>query len=182
MDYTHTLRESLPALLAEFNVTSMLDLPCGDFNWMKTVQLPFQDYIGADIVAPLIADVQSRYGDSGHQFQVLDLVKDDLPAADLLLCRDCMMHLSYELIERAVANLLRSDLKYVLLTTYPNGENRNINTGKFFEINLTKQPFHFPAPLREIEDWMPPFPQRRLALWKCEDLRAHFRTNPLNLN
>jgi len=34
---TANLRQELPPLLAGLNVTSLLDAPCGDFNWMKEV-------------------------------------------------------------------------------------------------------------------------------------------------
>jgi hypothetical protein len=66
MRYTETIRQTLPALLAELRVESMLDLPCGDFNWMKQVELPVSRYIGADIVEPLIAKNQGQYGKSSE--------------------------------------------------------------------------------------------------------------------
>jgi len=48
---THHLRRELAALLRELNVCSLLDLPCGDFNWMQHVNLGEIQYIGADIVS-----------------------------------------------------------------------------------------------------------------------------------
>lgn len=49
--YTARLREQLPLLISRYRVRSMLDLPCGDFNWFRHVELPASvDYIGADIV------------------------------------------------------------------------------------------------------------------------------------
>jgi len=32
---TYHLRRELPVVLSELNVRSLLDLPCGDFNWMQ---------------------------------------------------------------------------------------------------------------------------------------------------
>jgi hypothetical protein len=32
----------------------MLDAPCGDFNWMKEVDLSAVHYTGGDIVEPLV--------------------------------------------------------------------------------------------------------------------------------
>lgn len=51
---TDTLREELPKLLRYLNVKSMLDLPCGDYNWMSEVDLGGIFYRGADIVEELI--------------------------------------------------------------------------------------------------------------------------------
>ena len=36
---TRRIREALPTILNNFGIKSMLDLPCGDWNWMKDVDL-----------------------------------------------------------------------------------------------------------------------------------------------
>ena len=36
---TEELRTTLPQLLADLNVSTLLDVPCGDFNWMSKVDL-----------------------------------------------------------------------------------------------------------------------------------------------
>src|SRR5262249_783583 len=46
---TEIVRRALPELVRKFAVRSMLDVPCGDFNWMKSVDLDLI-YIGCDIV------------------------------------------------------------------------------------------------------------------------------------
>ena len=52
---TEQIIRELPGFLRRFGITSMLDVPCGDFNWMRFVDLDGIDYIGADIVPDLIA-------------------------------------------------------------------------------------------------------------------------------
>lgn len=54
LDQTRELRRSLPALLSELRVTAMLDLPCGDYGWMRTFELPVDRYIGADLLAEVV--------------------------------------------------------------------------------------------------------------------------------
>jgi hypothetical protein len=45
----------MPPLIEKFSIKSMFDAPCGDFNWMKLVLDKVKvDYVGADIVKPLI--------------------------------------------------------------------------------------------------------------------------------
>src|SRR5579885_1138281 len=36
---TERVREELPKIVREFGVRSMLDIPCGDFHWMRQVDL-----------------------------------------------------------------------------------------------------------------------------------------------
>jgi len=47
---TEAIRSKLPEILEEFHIHSILDIPCGDFNWIKEVNLDSISYIGADIV------------------------------------------------------------------------------------------------------------------------------------
>ena len=52
VDQTAEIRRALPALLAELGVATLLDLPCGDYGWMRTVDPPVARYIGADLLPP----------------------------------------------------------------------------------------------------------------------------------
>jgi hypothetical protein len=168
LHYTKKLREALPELLGDLNVGSLLDLPCGDFHWMSEVNLPVARYIGSDIVARLVTNARVRYGRPDREFITLDLCNDDLPSTDMLLCRDCLMHLSEEMISLALSNIIRSDIRYLLTTTYPDGQNRSIRIGDWFTVNLCAPPYNFPPPLRTIDDWIPPFDRRQLGLWEIE--------------
>ena len=64
-----------------------------------------------------------------------------------------------------------SDIKYLLTTTYPEGQNRIIHSGDWFTLNLCAPPYNFPPPTRVLEDWVPPFDRRQLALWEIDSLR-----------
>jgi len=57
LDRTEHLRSALPQLVKDFNCVSVLDIPCGDFNWMKLVEWDV-DYTGADIVKDMIRQNQ----------------------------------------------------------------------------------------------------------------------------
>ena len=67
LQQTAEVRRVLPGLLAELGVQSLLDVPCGDFNWLKLVPLDV-DYIGGDIVAELVARNQAEYGNERRRF------------------------------------------------------------------------------------------------------------------
>jgi SAM-dependent methyltransferase len=171
LHYTQKMREALPELIGDLKIGTLLDLPCGDFHWMSEVKLPITRYIGSDIVPRLVEIARIRYGRPQREFRTLDLCKDVLPQVDLLLCRDCLMHLSEEMIFLALANIIRSDIKYLLISSYPDGRNRSIRLGDWFPINLCAAPYNFPPPLRTIDDWVAPFDRRHLALWEIESLR-----------
>lgn len=172
---TTKLRSELPILLDEIGARTLLDAPCGDFNWMKETMLNVEQYIGADIVPELIARNQSRYGNERTRFVFLDLTSDQLPPVDVILCRDCLIHFSNRHIAAAIKNFKRSRSTYLLTTTHPQwANNENIRTGDFRYVNLRLPPFNFPSPLRQIDE---KFPEERaeyfgktLALWKLADL------------
>lgn len=47
--------------IKKFSVKSILDIPCGDFNWMRNANLNGIDYLGGDIVESLIKQNQQKY-------------------------------------------------------------------------------------------------------------------------
>ena len=178
----HIVRE-LPGLLRDLGVRTMLDAPCGDFAWMKDVYLGDTFYIGADVVEPLIQANVSHHGSPKRAFFRLDMLEDPLPKADLILCRDCFIHLPLPMIFDALRAMLRSEASYVLLSHYSwrtvpsNDDVPDLLLGGR-RINLELPPFNFPPPLRSIiESWVPQkiadlTGDKTLALWRAEDIAA----------
>lgn len=173
---TEHLRKELPALLEILEIRSLLDLPCGDFHWMKDVRLPEGlAYIGGDIVEQLVERNRSQYGSAARQFRTIDLMRDPLPVADLILCRDALVHFSYSDIFRALANFRRSGAEY-LLTTHFSGDrtNHDIRTGQWRPLNLMKAPFHLPPPMLVIDERCTEgnggYRDKCMALWRLKDL------------
>lgn len=166
--YTENIREEIPALLERLGVKVFLDAPCGDFNWFKDVCLPENvKYVGADIVPDLIEDNKARHSSKLVDFLVLDITKDNLPLADMWMCRDCLFHLSNRDVERVIENYKKSNIRYLLTSIHPEtDENKDIKTGDFRFINLELAPFSFPKPILMIDDWIEGFPKRYLALWE----------------
>src|SRR5688572_32614789 len=50
LESTARLRESLPPWPLRLNAHRLLEVPCGDFNWMSHVDLSRIEYTGGDIV------------------------------------------------------------------------------------------------------------------------------------
>jgi hypothetical protein len=59
---TRTIVEELPAVFSDIGISTILDIPCGDFHCMKNVDLSDIDYTGADIVNDLIEKNTGQYG------------------------------------------------------------------------------------------------------------------------
>jgi hypothetical protein len=175
-DQAREIRRALPGLLRELGVATLLDLPCGDYGWMRSLDLPVTRYLGADLLPELIEPLAAALGDDRHEFLVLDLIRDRLPRADLLLCRDCLVHLSYDDIRRALTNVVRSGIPRLLTTTFPGGgPNEDIVTGDWRVLDLQAAPFRLPAPVRILNEGCTEgggaFADKSLGLWRVEDLR-----------
>ena len=141
VDATRQVRAALEQVCGEYEVKTLLDLPCGDVSWIHQAHLPIREYIGADIVPEIIArnanrtDLQSL--DYAVRFEVVDLTRDPLPTADLVLCRDCLVHLSFANIRRALDNIASSGATYLLATTFPDHDrNEDVEDGDWRLLNL----------------------------------------------
>ncbi len=169
---TEILRKELPLILKELNVKSLLDIPCGDFFWMKEIVLPLDLYIGADVVDELVMRNKSLYG---NKFINLDITKDKLPSTDAIFCRDCLPHFSIKLIKASLRSIKLSGAKYFFTSTYLScKENKDIHVGGFRPVNFQIKPFNFPRPLKIINDPCitenGTLEDKSIGIWKIEDL------------
>lgn len=169
---TEKIRQAIPGLLLKYGVRSVLDIPCGDFFWFKEMKLDLDSYIGGDIVVPLIASMAEKYTSSIRSFRVMDLTKDVLPDCDLILVRDCFIHLSYESIFAALKNIGRSKIRYVLTTHHAAvAANVDLGMGNCRALNLCAPPFNFPPAVELIDDYAKGTTPHQLGLWRVNDLR-----------
>lgn len=146
----------------------MLDAPCGDFNWLSQVPLNV-DYFGYDIVEPVINANIARYSSSRVKFMRADITSDPLPRVDLVLCRDCLVHFSFEDIFLTLRNVLKSGARYLLTTTFPGRVNRDIATGDWRPLDFERKPFRFPKAVKIINEDCTEFDgayrDKSLGLW-----------------
>src|SRR5271167_845018 len=147
LQYTSELRSTLPALIRALGCKSLLDAPCGDFNWMRQVDLSGIDYFGVDIVPALIAELQAKHPE--HRFEVRDIITDPFPRADFVLCRDVLFHLSNSNIVKVLENFVRSGSEWLATSHYfQAGTMQDVQSDPttFRLVNLTVAPFHFEPP------------------------------------
>jgi hypothetical protein len=173
---TENLRHELPKFLKEYNIHTMLDIPCGDFFWLSKVKLPLTEYIGADIVNEMIQDNIRSYGSPNRRFIQLDLLQDSLPMCDFVMIRDCLVHLTNVQIMIALNNILSSGSTYLAATYFDDCVDniKSHETDRWRQINLTKSPFNLPDPFVKLDDSYIQNPldrQKKLGVWQVKDLK-----------
>jgi hypothetical protein len=150
-------------------ISTVLDAPFGDFNWMRGVSLPGNmHYIGGDIVRELVALNSARFQSPRRTFIELDIIDGPLPTADAWLCRDALIHFPYSAGIAVLSKFRSSSIKYFLGTTYTNVENRqDIPFGMWRPINLVVHPFNLGEPFELIADSRAGREQHRyLGVWR----------------
>jgi len=180
---TAGVRVGLPNLLRQLEVRRLLDVPCGDFHWMAHVDLADAGvvaYVGGDVVDAIVEANTARYGSAGRSFVRVDLTSGPLPAvagqpADAVLCRDCLVHLSFVNIARAMRVVRASGARYLIATTFlEQPANIDIVDGNWRPLNLERAPFNLPSPVAVLvegcEEEGGAFADKALGVWRAEDL------------
>lgn len=165
----------LIALVSSLRVSTLLDAPCGDFNWTEPLANAVDHYIGIDVVPAIIKANRHHWSSPRRQFLCRDMVRQRLPAADLILCRDALVHLSEADIHLALINLRWTGAEYLIATTFIGDRpNADIASGGWRPLNMQCPPFTFPAPLELVDERCHHtggiYADKRLALWRFKDL------------
>jgi len=130
-------------------------------------------YVGVDIVPELIDRNRRQY--PGDKFLLADIVSDDLPRADLVLCRDALVHYSFGKALEMLRNFRRSGAEWLLTTTFPGRDiNHDAAMGGWRTLNLELPPFNFPPPDQLIVERCSErnglYRDKSLGLWRFADL------------
>jgi hypothetical protein len=178
---TKRIREALPSLLSNLNIRTLLDVPCGDFHWMRHI-INSRDikYIGGDVVKDLIVENIHKHGTEKVSFAVIDVRKDDLLyfGPDAIFCRDLLVHLPLQEAVQVIDNFRKSGAKYLIITTFSARlTNSEELMGNFWRpLNMEKSPFNFPTPLAVINEACTEsifgldFSDKCLGVWKISDI------------
>ena len=174
-EQTRVIRKILPDIFSRYDVQTFVDVPCGDFFWMNQVDLGTVKYIGHDIVPEVIKENTKSFGSDQVSFSHRDMCQDLLDDCDMILCRDALVHLSFEDIQKALENFKKSSACYLLTTTFPERSvNQDIVTGQWRTLNLQIDPIFFPAPLEiyneESTEQNGRYADKSIALWDLKSL------------
>ncbi len=179
LDQTQVIEAELPKLFLDLQIQSILDVPCGDQNWIKRIDLSFLRYTGGDIVPNLVKINNDVYGSASKSFVEIDIVKCVPDYHDLIFCRDLFVHLDTRSIRAALDNMKKSGATYLLTTTFTNNRKyKNLSLLSrgvgWRPINLELEPFSFPKPILILNEGCTEgdglFSDKSLALWKLKDI------------
>ena len=141
LEITREYRAYVEDFIKMHRVKSVVDAGSGDWSFSSAMDWGDASYLGVDIASDVVASVRNTHEKGKITFQVGDLT-DDLPAADLLLSKDVLQHLSNELVRKFIRNNLRKGkYKWVILTNDRASENGDIASGGYRAIDLAAAPF-----------------------------------------
>jgi 2-polyprenyl-3-methyl-5-hydroxy-6-metoxy-1,4-benzoquinol methylase len=185
IDLTLELQKELPILFQSLNIETILDVPCGDLNWMSKINLNNIKYHGADIVDEIIEDLRSKNQSEEKKFIHLDVTKNNVEQYDLILCRDLLVHLSTIDIFKVLNKFIESGSKYLLTTHFTKPRTYfDISIDlpiSWRPINLTMPPFNFPEPgfsiVENCTEQDGEYIDKTLSLWTLQELPLTLRFN-----
>jgi hypothetical protein len=179
LSLTENLRAELPKLWARHNIKSVCDVACGDWNWLRYVDLSgITNYFGWDIDPELITRCQHRVGklltpdgykDGGggwpkpfpHTwFEVRNIIDTNFPNVDCILARHILMHLPNDYISAVLERMKESHAKYLLTSNFRQATNDFVYDPTRYAwigymehpVNLEEPPFNLEGRIEAIQE------------------------------
>ena len=148
--------------IVKYNVTSMVDIPCGDVNWIFdsyiTDTLP--KYIGLDVTSAVIDVNKQRFGHHRNKrFFFWDATECDMPmfydgssdnpqSVDLVHVRDVIQHLTLAQGVKYYCHVFKTRPRILVTTSHTRTDgrliNKDIKEGDCYDANIFLEPFSFP--------------------------------------
>lgn len=157
----------LEDFIRQHNIESIIDLGCGDWQFSQFLDFGSATYIGTDTSKNVITSNQQSFSRTGVSFVNLPKNYNELPTADLLVCKDVLMHLSTKEVQDILSIL--PSYKYALITNdipcvssfgeillmlrrpfFP-VNNKEIKTGDYRTLDPTQHPYNLK--LKKAFEW-----------------------------
>ena len=135
--------------LSKKDVTTVLDIGCGDWRLGALYNLKGKKYTGLDISEIAINYVK------GNTTQDITFIHGDAlsynwDSVDLILIKDVLQHLPNDTIT-AIVDKVMAGCKYALICNDIGVHcNTDIGVGKYRTLNLTKDPFNYPFTFTDV--------------------------------
>jgi len=180
LKYTENIRKDLPILFEKYGIKTVLDAPCGDFNWFNEILKKSSiEVTGIDILPAIVKKNNKKYRNNKKvNFLQKNLVTYKYKPYDLVFCRDFLFHLSFNDTYKFLENFINSNSKFLLTTSHSNVlSNTDIASGLFRYIDLFQAPYFFRFEDNErIKDFAVPDRERYLFLFSRTQV-IHALTN-----
>mmetsp|Transcript_25528 Transcript_25528/g.42014 ORF Transcript_25528/g.42014 Transcript_25528/m.42014 type:complete len:563 (+) Transcript_25528:86-1774(+) len=171
---TENVRKGLVDFIKQYNIKSMVDLPCGDMTWMPEVlqKVHLDSYVGLDIVEEMIKENQDRFKSmSFMNFGTIDASVEPIPKADLIFCREMFQHMLRDTARKTLENFRRSGAKWLMATTFvitkdnwdTTAMNKKLDVFIYWPWNLQLDPFNMGTPTLLVDDY---HPGMSMGIWR----------------
>jgi hypothetical protein len=160
LSLTEDLRIKLPKLWARHNIHSVLDVACGDWNWMRYTDLSgLTNYYGWDIDPDLVARCVGRYGEAIDRlasesasmpfayFEVRNVADTNFPNVDCIMARDILIHFPNDYISAILDKMGESNAHYLLASNFPEDTNDFVyDPTRYVWMGYMEHPVNLEAP------------------------------------
>lgn len=134
----------LEKFLSDNNITTVVDLGCGDWQFSRYIDWSNTNYIGLDVVDSVIKNNKTNFEKENVRFKKISGFLDVDIVADLLICKDVLQHCNLKDVCRFIRVMKK--YKYIIVT------NDVPAIGLFFQnVDIQTGDYHY----RDLE--MPPF-------------------------
>lgn len=141
-EYAEPYVDMLQRFLHDYEIRSVVDLGCGDWQFSRLIDWSGVDYLGLDVVEFVVDTNREQFATDSIRFEVAT-VGEPLPAADLIVCKDVLQHLPISVVADYFAEF-RHSYKHALITNdvYPDAAtNTECSPGEGRAIRPDLEPF-----------------------------------------
>lgn len=151
-------REFLTAYMNKHDIQSVLDLGCGDWQWASLMDWRAlgADYHGIDVVPSVIEINRGRHAAPGITFECADINRCNLPAADLIICKEVLQHWPLADIAMFRRRVHWRPRVLVVNDYVPMWVNPDIRPGGYRPLDFSAPPLNWPV--REVRRWVLAYP------------------------
>ena len=155
-DQSNNLISSLSDFIKNYQISSLLDMPCGDFLWMNELlkKNKIIKYLGIDIVNDIIKKNKIKYENEKIKFSNFDIIDFYTNENfDLVIMRDFFIHINNADIKKVLSNIQKMNIDYFAFENYDISKNEDVITGRHRKVNLKLDPFNLGDPIFFFKDY-----------------------------
>lgn len=147
--------------LRDLPIRNVLDLGCGDWNWMQYLGFPHPipgrriTYEGWESSQVLVDELRAKHGRDGVEFRVRDVSTEEFPKVDLIIARDILFHMPPDMALGVIKRIKRS-CKYLAAPSHmfsmQNGafeEYLDVDGRVYYLFDMNMEPFSLAPFLQE---------------------------------
>jgi len=145
---TEEIKGMIEYFIDILKIKTILDIGCGDWQYMSRVNLNGIKYIGIDASKSVIAENNKLYSTNNIKFLHGNICDMDISFTDLIIVKDVLMHLSNSDINTILEKIYNKCKYAIIVDDYDTiSINADIKTGEHRPINILANPFNFKGSL-----------------------------------